>query len=668
MTLPNTHQHSACGCATCEAPATRTARKPLNFFSFLWARPEARLALGAGLLLGIAVLVEALGGPLLLVRALQIAALSIAGYPVARSGLLGLIKEHEFNINLLTSVAALGAIFIGEWTEAATLMFLFAIAEALEDYAVARSRSALGELDALLPETALRLVNGQPEVVSVNDLAVGNRLLVRPGERVPMDGQVAAGQSEVNQAPITGESLPVEKATGDEVFAGTVNGSGALEIEVTRRVTENTLHRIIEMVEEAQARRAPVQRIIDRFARVYTPAVMVLAALTAALPPLLFGAPFLDTPDGRGWLYRALALLVISCPCALVISAPATILSGITAAARQGVLVKGGAFIEALAQVRLFAFDKTGTLTLGHPVVLQARCPNCPDGAHCADCDQVLALAAALEQRSAHPLAQAVINAADARGLAGAYAPAEAVTTLAGLGLRGEINGSPVTVGSHRLFEAEHPHPAQFCAWVEQAERQGQMAMLVADGADVRGLITAADELRPESPAVIAALHELGCQTALLTGDNPGAAQSVAARVGIDTVNARLLPADKLAAIAELRAAGPVAMVGDGINDAPALAAADVGIAMGGAGSAQAMETADVVLMADGLAQLPGAVRLARQVRMLIKQNIAFSLLAKLAFMALALGGITTLWLAVLADTGITLLVTANGMRPLARR
>ena len=668
MTSPNSTENSACGCAACEAPASRTARKPLNFFSFLWARPEARLALGAGLLLGIAVLVEALGGPLLLVRALQIAALSIAGYPVARSGLLGLIKEHEFNINLLTSVAALGAIFIGEWTEAATLMFLFAIAEALEDYAVARSRSALGELDALLPETALRLVNGQPEVVSVNDLAVGDRLLVRPGERVPMDGQVAAGQSEVNQAPITGESLPVEKATGDEVFAGTVNGSGALEIEVTRRVTENTLHRIIEMVEEAQARRAPVQRIIDRFARVYTPAVMVLAALTAALPPLLFGAPFLDTPDGRGWLYRALALLVISCPCALVISAPATILSGITAAARQGVLVKGGAFIEALAQVRLFAFDKTGTLTLGHPVVLQARCPNCPDGVHCADCDQVLALAAALEQRSAHPLAQAVINAADARGLAGAYAPAEAVTTLAGLGLRGEINGSPVTVGSHRLFEAEHPHPAQFCAWVEQAEGQGQMAMLVADGADVRGLITAADELRPESPAVIAALHELGCQTALLTGDNPGAAQSVAARVGIDTVNARLLPADKLAAIAELRAAGPVAMVGDGINDAPALAAADVGIAMGGAGSAQAMETADVVLMADGLAQLPGAVRLARQVRMLIKQNIAFSLLAKLAFMALALGGITTLWLAVLADTGITLLVTANGMRPLARR
>ena len=668
MTSPNSTENSACGCAACEAPASRTARKPLNFFSFLWARPEARLALGAGLLLGIAVLVEALGGPLLLVRALQIAALSIAGYPVARSGLLGLIKEHEFNINLLTSVAALGAIFIGEWTEAATLMFLFAIAEALEDYAVARSRSALGELDALLPETALRLVNGQPEVVSVNDLAVGDRLLVRPGERVPMDGQVVAGQSEVNQAPITGESLPVEKATGDEVFAGTVNGSGALEIEVTRRVTENTLHRIIEMVEEAQARRAPVQRIIDRFARVYTPAVMVLAALTAALPPLLFGAPFLDTPDGRGWLYRALALLVISCPCALVISAPATILSGITAAARQGVLVKGGAFIEALAQVRLFAFDKTGTLTLGRPVVLQARCPNCPDGVHCADCDQVLALAAALEQRSAHPLAQAVINAADARGLAGAYAPAEAVTTLAGLGLRGEINGSPVTVGSHRLFEAEHPHPAQICAWVEQAERQGQMAMLVADGADVRGLITAADELRPESPAVIAALHELGCQTALLTGDNPGAAQSVAARVGIDTVNARLLPADKLAAIAELRAAGPVAMVGDGINDAPALAAADVGIAMGGAGSAQAMETADVVLMADGLAQLPGAVRLARQVRMLIKQNIAFSLLAKLAFMALALGGITTLWLAVLADTGITLLVTANGMRPLARR
>jgi len=668
MNPPKAPESTSCGCASCKMPASRPIHQSVNFLSFLWARSEARLALGAGLLLGIAVFIEALDGPLLLVRALQVIALIIAGHPVMRSGLQGLIKNHDFNINLLTSVATLGALFIGEWTEAATLMFLFAIAEALEDYAVERSRSALGELDSLLPETALRLIDGRSQLVPVNDLSVGDRLLVRPGERVPMDGQVIAGHSEVNQAPITGESLPVEKGPGDEVFAGTVNGSGALEMAVTRRVTENTLHRIIEMVEEAQARRAPVQRIIDRFARIYTPAIMVLAALTAALPPLLFGAPFLDTPDGRGWLYRALALLVISCPCALVISAPATILSGITAAARQGVLVKGGAFIEALAQVRLFAFDKTGTLTLGRPVVLQARCPNCPDGVHCTDCDQVLALAAALEQHSAHPLAQAVINAAGARGLAESYAPAEAVTTLAGLGLRGEVNGRAVTVGSHRLFEAEHPHPAQFCSWVEQAELQGQMAMLVADGPDVRGLITAADELRPESQAVVAALQASGCQTVLLTGDNPGAAQSVAERVGIDTVNARLLPADKLAAIAELRATGPVAMVGDGINDAPALAAADVGIAMGGAGSAQALETADVVLMADGLAQLPGAVRLARQVRRLIKQNIAFSLLAKLAFMLLALGGITTLWLAVLADTGITLLVTANGMRPLAKR
>jgi Cd2+/Zn2+-exporting ATPase len=481
-----------------------------------------------------------------------------------------------------------------------------------------------------------------------------------------MDGVVTTGESGVNQAPITGESIPVHKTVGSEVFAGTINGSGALEVRVTRLAADNTLSRIIQLVEEAQSVRAPSQRLIDRFAHYYTPAVVLIALLVATLPPLLFNAPFYDTADSHGWLYRALALLVIACPCALVISTPVTVISAITAAARRGVLIKGGAHLEALGRVKAFAFDKTGTLTVGQPTVTISRSVDCDTGETCERCDDVLALASAVERRSAHPLAKAVVNAAQARGLAEVYAPAEAVETLAGRGLQGRVNGKLVTVGNHALFEAEHPHSPNLCALVDSAEAQGQTSMLLCDGDRVRGFIAVSDRARADSRQVVSDLKSLGNTTVMLTGDNAAVAQAIGREVGVDDVRAGLMPADKVDAVkALMQTYDSIAMVGDGVNDTPALAAATVGIAMGGAGSAQALETADIALMADDLRQLPFAVRLSRFARRLIVQNITLSFGMKLAFMVLALVGGASLWAAILADVGMSLVVTLNGMRPL---
>jgi Cd2+/Zn2+-exporting ATPase len=508
------------------------------------------------------------------------------------------------------------------------------------------------------------------EQIPVENLRIGDRVIIPAGERIPTDGVVRSGHGAVNQAPITGESLPVPKSAGDEVFAGSINGSTVLEVEVTRLAADNTLNRIIRLVEEAQASKAPAQRFVDQFARYYTPAMLVLAVLVAVIPPLLFGQPLLNLPDGtRGWLYRGLALLVIGCPCALVISTPVTVVSAIAAGAQKGVLFKGGSFLEALSRVKAVAFDKTGTLTSGMPVVTTYRAVDCADGGDCEKCQDVLALACALERRSQHPLAQAVVQAAVERGLENRYPPAERVSALNGIGLQGKINGQTATIGSHRLFEVEHPHSDELCRWVESAESLGQTTMLVCDGERVRGYLAVSDSLRPESEQVIARLKHMGVEPVMLTGDNPAAAQSVAGKVGLQQFHAGLLPEDKTRLIQELRTNYPaVAMVGDGINDTPALAAATVGIAMGGAASAQAMETADVVLMSEGLNRLPFAMRLARLARRIIRQNIAFSLITKAIFILLALAGWTTMWMAVLADMGVSLLVTFNGMRPLALR
>lgn len=637
---------------------------PVGFWRYIMARTETRLALAGGLLVLLSFIANLAGAPLLAVRAVQVVALVIAGFPVARAAATNLWINHDISINLLMTIAAVGAVMIGETAEAATLIFLFAISEALEGFTADRARRVLDELGNLAPDRAVRIRADGEEEVLASGLRIGDQVLVRAGERIPTDGLIRWGESAVNQAPITGESLPIDKAPGDEVFAGTVNGSGTLIVDVTCQSADTTIQRIIRMIEQAQSVRAPTQRFIDRFARIYTPAVVVLAALIAIIPPVFFGQPFLNPAQGAGWLYRALTLLVISCPCALVISAPVTIISAITAAARRGVLIKGGAYLEALAGIQVIAFDKTGTLTRGQPEVTTFHAVNCAREDGCKACDDVLALASALESRSTHPLARSVLSAAEKIGVSSRYAPAGEVVTLAGLGLQGQVNGKLATVGNHTLFDRDHPHDQALCDWIKDVETQGQTAMLVCDGDQVRGYITVADVVREDSREAVAALRQMGLQTAMLTGDNATVAHSVGAQIGIDHVEANLLPQDKVNAIRALSGQyGRTAMVGDGINDSPALAAAALGVAMGGAASSQAMETADVVLMSSDLHALPFSVRLSRFARRLIHQNVAISLATKLVFVLLALSGLTSLWLAVLADVGVSLVVTANGLR-----
>ena len=656
-----------------DAPKTAASAEPggvLGFFHYLLREDATRFAVVGGALILVALLASLLGLPALIPNGLFVVATVVALFPVAKSGLRGLWINHDFGINLLMTIAAVGALLIGELAEAATVVFLFAVGEALEGYTTDQARNSLRSLMTLAPPTAVRLTGfgdlRLEETAPVEALAVGDVIVVRPGERIPMDGIVRAGASGVDQAPVTGESVPVHKASGDEVYAGTINGAGALEIRVTHLAADNTVNRIIRLVEEAQNSRAPSQRLVDRFAHVYTPAIVVLAAAVAVLPPLLFSQPFYDTHDTHGWLYRALALLVISCPCALVISTPVTVISAITAAARRGVLIKGGVHLETLAGVKAFAFDKTGTLTRGKPVVTGTHSVDCATGEVCPLCDDVLALASAVERRSAHPLARAVVDAATERGLATVYATADAVEMVAGRGVQGRIGEKLVTVGSHSLFDAEHPHGHDLCDAVDAAEASGQTAMLLCDGDRVRGYITVADAPRANSAQVLRALHNLGQTTVMLTGDNAAVAHAVGATVGVDDIRAGLMPEDKVTAVEALTAQyGPVAMVGDGVNDTPALAAAAVGIAMGGAGSAQALETADIALMADDLSQLPYALRLSRLARRLILQNVSLSIGIKLAFVVLALFGLTSLWAAVVADVGMLLLVTLNGLRPL---
>ncbi len=661
----------------------------------LRGRPRDAMTLLAGLLLVLAAGASLVRLPQALVNGLLAASIVIGGIFIFRKAWSSLRYSHELDINVLMTLAVAGAVLIGEWAEGAVVVFLFSLGEALEGYTMDQARHAIRSLMTLAPAEAavLRpcldcaghlgqpLPNGgvydsgpcpwcEPHelTVPVEELAIGEIVLVRPGERIPMDGVVLAGRSSVNQAPITGESLPVEKRLGDEVFAGSINGPGVLELRVTRLAADNTLSRLIHMVEEAQAQKAPAQRWIDRFARVYTPAVVAVAAAVAVLPPLLFNQPFLDTAGQTGWLYRALTLLVIACPCALVISTPVSIVSAISAAARHGVLIKGGVHLEALARVRVVAFDKTGTLTLGRPALIDAQCTahNGQAGEPCAACDDVLALAAAVERRSEHPLAAAVVQAAAARSLNSRYATAVDVEALAGQGVRGRINGESVAVSSHRrVHELDLGHDDAFCGRVQNVEAAGQTTMLLHDDHGVRGYLAVADQVRPGSAAAVAGLKAAGVErVVMLTGDNTRTAQAIAAQIGIDEVQANLLPGDKVNAVeALLTEHGAVAMVGDGVNDAPALARATVGIAMGGAGSDQALETADIALMGDDLRLLPFVVRLSRQTRAVIVQNVAFSLAVKAAFLALALAGAATLWMAVFADVGASLLVILNGMR-----
>ncbi|MFH1085292.1 MAG: heavy metal translocating P-type ATPase [Chloroflexota bacterium] len=626
-------------------------------------RRDATTGLSAALLVA-ALVLRVLGASAAAYNGAFVAAIIVGGLYVARAGWLGLVKGRNLDMNALMTIAAVGAIAVGEYAEGAVTILLFSLGELLESYSTDRARHAIRQLMALAPAEATRQTAAGSERVPIAALRLGDRISVRPGERMPMDGHVVEGRSALDQAPITGESVPVDKAVGDDVFAGSINGTGALLVVVTRLAEDNTIARILRLVEEAQAQRAPSQRFVDRFARVYTPVVVALALLIAFVPPLLgLGAL-------AGWVYRALVLLVIACPCALVISTPVTIVSALARAARAGVLIKGGRYLEELAAVRVIAFDKTGTLTVGKPQVVGTACDQHGEDARCAACQELVAKAAAIEERSEHALARAVTAYAQAEGLAGRYGAGEEVVAATGQGIEGRVGAHAISIGSH-AYSHRHGRPEDaFCERVVEAERQGHTVLVVEDQCCAqRGYLAVSDALRPEAAGVVAELKRLGvAHTVMLTGDNAHTAQRIGAEVGVDRVYAALLPADKADLVAELGARyGKLAMVGDGVNDAPALARAAVGIAMGAAGADAALETADVALMGDDLTRLPFLLRLSRRTVRILRVNVAFALALKALFMALAVAGVATLWMAVIADVGASLLVTLNGMRLLGQ-
>jgi Cd2+/Zn2+-exporting ATPase len=631
--------------------------------SFRKQRPKDAMMLLCGLLIALAWVGELLGTLAGATTALYVLATLAGGLFVARSGWATLRATRVLDINLLMTVAALGALLIGEYAEGAAVVFLFALGNALEGYTMDRARRSIRALISLAPATALVLHDGAEHQHPVGEVAAGEVIVVRPGDRVPLDAVVLAGESAVNQAPITGESVPVAKTVGADLFAGSINGEGALEARVTRPAQDSTLARIIHLVEEAQAQKSQAQRVIDVFARYYTPAVLVLAVLVAVLPPLIAGGAWLD------WLYRALVLLVIACPCALVISTPVSIVSAISAAARAGVLFKGGAALEAAGGLRAIAFDKTGTLTTGRPDVTDVG--GIVDGRlQIADySDQsriynlqsaILGLAAAVERRSTHPLARAIVGAVEERGLA--IRSVDDFQARGGRGATAMVDGHVVTIGNRTMFGSLS---SEIELAMRELEQAGRTVMLVGCDGALCGLIAVADQARPAARELLIALRQQGiAHIAMLTGDAATVAVRVGAEVGVDETRAELLPDQKLDAIGELlERYGSVGMVGDGINDAPALARATVGIAMGAAGSDAALETADVTLMADDLGKLPFAIGLSRAARSVIMQNIAFALAVKVIFLVATLLGVATLWLAVLADTGAALIVIANGMR-----
>ncbi len=556
------------------------------------------------------------------------------------------------DMNLLMVIAVVGAVGLNDWLEAATVAFLFALSLSLESWSVGRARHAISALLELTPSVA-RLIesDGSTRESPAAQVAVGSQFLVKPGERIALDGRVLLGTSDVNQAPITGESIPVPKSPGSEVFAGTINGDGALTVESTKPASDTTLARIIKLVEAAQSRRSPSEQWVEKFARVYTPVVIGVAVLVAVVPPMLLGAPWAE------WFYRSLVLLVIACPCALVISTPVTIVAALAAAARAGVLVKGGAYIELPGRLESIAFDKTGTLTLGRPVVEHLQ----PLNGHTEE--DLLARAAALEAHSGHPLARAITEFAAARGVKSPAA--ENVKSFPGKGVTGTFDGRSFWLGSHRYLEERFKESRELHAQAQEAEARGCTVVVIGNSSHVCGIIAIADAPRPEAAGAIRALRHLGVDPlVMLTGDNRTTAESLGRELGIDEIQAELLPAEKVEVIEALCASyGPVAMVGDGVNDAPAMASATLGIAMGAAGTDAAIEAADIALMSDDLSRLPWLVRHSRRTLAIIRQNIAFSLFVKLAFVVLTLSGLASLWGAIAADTGASLLVVANGLR-----
>ena len=653
------------------APSDRRAEKASvldfkGFWRYFVRMPDLKIIVPGWILLLGTILLGRLGINPTLLLILQFGVLPVAGWMIFRNGAISLFKEHNLNMNVLMSIASIGAVAIGEAHEALIMVILFTLSEALEGYTNDHARAILTEFADLAPHEALLVAGDGEKLVPIETLQVGDRILVRAGERFPMDGLVARGNSEVNQAPITGESRLVPKGVGDEVLSGSVNGQGVLEVQVSRLAADNTIQRIIALVTDAQENKAKQEKFIDRFARVYTPIVMAISVLVAVIPTLVFKQNFWNTPETYGWFHRALSVLMVGCPCALIISTPITMVSGLTRAARAGVIFKGGIFLESLSDSKVMAFDKTGTLTLGKPTVTKVEATYCTGNDHCEPCNDLVAIASSLEAHSTHPLGAAVLQEAVARGVHNRYPAAEGLQVLEGRGQQGVLNGKLATVGSLPLFLAEHETPEKIVEEVEEAEERGQTTMLICDGERVVGYLAVQDEPRPETREVIAELKAEGIRTLMLTGDNSGVADNIAEKVGIDNVFAGLLPAEKLNKLIELKNEfGQVVMVGDGINDSPALAQADIGVAMGGAGNAQVLETADVVLMNDDLSRLPFAVRLSRRVNRLIRQNVVISLAVKVTVAVAAMAGLTPLWVAIFADIGISLIVTLNGLRAL---
>jgi len=621
----------------------------------LWKRKKVATIITSATLLSLGLSIEFLLNEHTLATILFLAVVVVSGYYIVGRGLSSLLKKR-LDMNLLMTIAAAGAFLIGHGEEGATVIFLFYIAEFLEDYAVEKTGKSVGALMKLAPESAIVKKDGKEVSVHVHEVSPEETVLVRPGERIPLDGVIKKGFSLVNQAPITGESMPVSKQVGDEVYAGTLNGQGLLEIQVTKRAEETMISKIVQLVEKVQEQKSQTEKFIDKFAKYYTPSVILLATLVAIVPPMLFSAPF------DNWIYRALTLLVVACPCALAISTPVSIVSGITSAARNGALIKGGTYVEEMSRIKAFAFDKTGTLTKGRPEVTDII-PIGHDSPKLTK-RELIVLAAGCEKYSTHPLSAAIIRKAEELGET--IPDPEDFQYISGQGNIAKCNGGIILSGSRSLVKEKGVYfSLQIDEQMKKLESQGKTTTLVAENGEIKGIIAMADTVKEHAAETVRKLKEMGLKVVMISGDNEKTAKAIAGQLGINDYFAELSPEDKLKIIDELRREEKhVVMVGDGVNDAPALAKANVGIAMGAIGSDVALETADIALMHDDLSKLPYLFSLSKRTVKVMKQNIYSSILIKGSLAVLAVLGFVTLWLAVgIGDMGLSLAVILNAMR-----
>ncbi len=614
-----------------------------------WKRKQVILAVTSAVLLALGLICEFLISQYLLAQVFFLLVVAICGKNIIRRAIKSLFTKRRLDMNFLMSIAALGAFLIGHGEEGAAVMFLFFIAEGLEDYAAQRARRSIERLLKLAPETAKVKKDGKEIELQVHEVGIGDVVVVRPGEKIPLDGEIIKGCSSINQAPITGESIPVDKTKGEEVYAGTVNQDGYLEIKVMKRSEEGMLSKIAKMVEEAEKKKSKTEAFIERFARIYTPVVIALALGVAIIPTL-----FLGLPAGI-WIYRALVLLVVSCPCALAISTPVSMVSAITSATRRGVLIKGSSYLEELNKVKAFAFDKTGTLTEGKlevsDIVSLDRVSD----------EEILSLASSIEFHSEHPIARAIVNSAESKKIKAQEV--KDFKSMPGKGIRARINGKIYYVGARNLYnDLDIQLPEEK---INRFESEGKTTVFLSEGKNLLGVIAVRDKIRDASFKLIAELKKKGIRTEMITGDNRHTAAAIAQSIGIDEYHAQLLPEDKLKIVDKLTFEfGSMAMVGDGVNDAPSLAKASVGIAMGAIGSDAALETADIALMHDDLSKISYLIHLAKETSRVIKQNVSVSIVIKTSFAILALLGMINLWVAVaIGDMGLSLAVILNSLR-----